>query len=266
VPTVQHRLGSKLEDRVGPILTPMIRGNDKTLTANDMQLVSAWFILKAMVSEYLVPAGVRVRRFFDLDQGRHLRETLRPPEGTRIWIGRYVGTRSRAGWVTDRSSVREVSVDPRAAVLWHSVTYSIGPVLLHLFAMHRPVALDPIGDLEEIAVIEYSFKWAPADWDSALVPIWEPPRGPVRWPPQKAFDDKGFVYLADRWQPQEPPGARPPSEIPEPPPIGRVGQHQALGADLRSAALSRTFYGTYLLDTCVTDVTQLAPAAPLASQ
>src|ERR1700686_3554136 len=41
--------GSKLEDRVGPILTPMIRGEAKTLTADEMQLVSAWLTLKVMV-------------------------------------------------------------------------------------------------------------------------------------------------------------------------------------------------------------------------
>ena len=65
--------GKKLEDRVKPILTPMIRGKATTLTADQIGQVCAWFTLKVMVSEYLVPAGVRVRRFFELDQGRHLR-------------------------------------------------------------------------------------------------------------------------------------------------------------------------------------------------
>jgi hypothetical protein len=207
--------GAKLEDRVGPILTPMIRGNARTLTTGEAQLVSAWFTLKAMVSEYLVPAGVRVRRFFELDQGRYLRATLRPPEGIRIWIGRYVGSRRQAGWITDRSSAREVSVDPRAGVFWHSVTYSIGQVLLHMFAMHRPVLLDStIGDHEKLDPIRYSFEWAPGDWASCLIPVWEPPSGPVSWPPAKAFDDKAFVYLADRWQPQEPPSAETPPDPP----------------------------------------------------
>jgi hypothetical protein len=209
--------GSKLEDRASPILKPMMRGEARTLGSDDMQILSAWFMLKVMVSEYLVPAGVRSRRFFDIDQGRHLRATLRPPEGIRIWMGRYVGRHRSAGWIVDRSSAREVSSDPRAGCFWHSVTYSIDQVLLHLFAATQPVLLDSDRDGEDLDPIRYVFEWAPADWDSALVPIWEPPSGPVSWPPKKAFDDKGFIYLADRWQPQEPPGAEPPSEVSEPP-------------------------------------------------
>jgi hypothetical protein len=135
-----------------------------------------------------------------------------------IWIGQYVGSRAQAGWITDRSSAREVSVDPRAAVLWHSVTYSVGQLLLHLFATTRPVLLDnTIRDDEQLDPVSYSFEWAPGDWDSALTPLWEPPSGSVSWSPQKAFDDKAFVYLADRWQTEEPSGADSLLEIPESP-------------------------------------------------
>jgi hypothetical protein len=209
--------GSKLEERVEPILTPMIRGEAKTLTASEMELISAWFVLKVMVSEYLVPAGYRERRFFELDQGRHLRATLRPPEGIHIWIGRYVGSRAQAGWIMDRSSAREISVAPRAASLWHSVTYSIGQVLLHLFAASRPVLVDDLRDGEQVDTVgvDYRFDWAPGDWPACLIPIWEPPSGSVGWPPPKAFDDKAFVYLADRWNVQQPPSMDSPPEIPD---------------------------------------------------
>ena len=212
--------GSKLEDRVGPILTPMIRGKATDLDPTELQLLSAWFALKVMVSEYLVPAAVRVRRFFELAQGEHLRATLRPPEGVRIWIGQYVGVRRSAGWVVDRGSAVEISTDPRIAVQWHSVTYSIGQVLLHLFAATRPVLLDPMPDdwdPEQPPLVPYSFFPAVGDWESCLSsPIWEPPRRAISWPPEKAFDDKAFVYLADRWNVQKPPGTETPAEVPEP--------------------------------------------------
>jgi hypothetical protein len=209
--------GSKLEDRVSPILTPMMRGASRPLTANDMQLLSAWFTLKAMVSEYLVPSGTRTRRFFEQDHGQHLQATLRPPDGTGIWMGRYVGSRRDAGWIVDRSSAREVSAEPRAGVFWHSVTYSIGQVLLHLFATSRPILLDDtVGNDEELDPVRYAFKWAPGNWGSCLTKVWPPPGSSVRWPPQKAFDDKGFIYLADRWNSQEPPSPEPPTEISRP--------------------------------------------------
>jgi hypothetical protein len=209
--------GSDLEQLVGPILTPMIRGQARTLSGREIQLISAWFFLKVMVSEYLLPSGSRPRQFFELEDGEHLRATLRPPEGSRIWMGRYVGTRATAGWITDRSSAREVSVSPRAGAFWHSVTYSIGQVLLHFFAASRPILLDDaIGDLEEHDPVRYVFRWAPGDWGACLVPIWETPGSPIGWPPQKAFDDKGFVYLANRWNAEQPPRTQPPSQVAKP--------------------------------------------------
>ncbi len=205
--------GAKLEDRLGPILTPMMKGEARQITLSEMQLISAWFFLKAMVSEYLVPARARGRKFHELAQGEHLKATLRPPEGVHIWIGRYVGSRANAGWVTDRSSVREVSDDPPAGIFWRSVVYTIGQVLLHLIAVSRPI---PLGDLKE-GHISYTIPCAPADWDSALTEIWEPPSIPVSWPPQKAFDDDALVYLVERWNPEQAPGAQSPPDVSKPP-------------------------------------------------
>ena len=58
---------------MGPILTPMIRGEAKTLNGRETQLISAWFFLKVMVAEYLLPSGSRPRQFFELEDGEHLK-------------------------------------------------------------------------------------------------------------------------------------------------------------------------------------------------
>jgi len=193
--------GSDLENRVKPILTPMMRGEQRSLGKDEMQLISAWFYLKAMVSEYLIPAGTRDWPFHRLEHGEYLKATLRPPEGSRIWIGHYVGTRANAGWITDRGGARRVSDDPPAGALWRSVVYTIGQVLLHLFAISRPI---PLGDVKD-GLVQSSIPVAPADWDSALRRIWEPPDTAIDWPPAKAFDDAAATYLVERWNPQQPP-------------------------------------------------------------
>jgi len=208
--------GAQLEDRVAPILTPMMRGKSRELNASDTQLISAWLTLKVMTSEYLLPAGERDRRFFELSDGEHLKATLRPPDLTHIWIGRYVGSRVSAGWITDRSSTRQVSDDPPAGIFWHSVVYTIGQVLLHLFASSRPI---PLGDVQE-GHLRYHIPVAPADWDTALIEIWPTPSVAVSWPPKKAFDDDAAVYLVERWNVQQSPGAESPSDPPEPPDVG----------------------------------------------
>jgi hypothetical protein len=76
--------GSRLENRVSPILTPMMRGEPQRLGKDETQLISAWFYLKAMVSEYLIPAEMRDQRFHEIAHGQHLRATLRPPEHSHI--------------------------------------------------------------------------------------------------------------------------------------------------------------------------------------
>jgi hypothetical protein len=101
--------GSDLEQSVSRILLPMTRGEERHLDRAQTQLVSAWFYLKAMVSEHLVPGDRRLRRFFQPEDGQYLRLNREPPEGTAIWIGRYEGTRADAGWVMDRGVARRVS-------------------------------------------------------------------------------------------------------------------------------------------------------------
>jgi hypothetical protein len=200
--------GSQLEKCAGPILTPMIQGRKHEITPAEARILSAWFFLKALVAEYLVPSGLRLRRFFNLDDGRRLKATWELPEGSRVWIGHYVGSRADAGWIMDRGSARQVSDDPAAGVFWHSVTYSIGQVLFHLFCVTRPVPLGPLAELQDPPVVKFSFASAPADWGAALAAIWEPPIVSVAWPPEKALDDNGFKYLAERWQQQDA-GAKP---------------------------------------------------------
>jgi hypothetical protein len=213
--------GSDLEKRVGPILTPMMRGEACRLGSREIQLISAWFFLKAMVSEYLVSASKRPRRFFDLNDGRHLKTTLEPPSSVLIWIGHYVGSKSNAGWVTDRSSARRVSDEPPAGAYWHSVTYSIGQVLLHLFAMSNPKLFGTPRNIKKPVRLEFDIPLAAGNWSTGLSRIWEPPSGSVSWPPEKAFDDKHFVYLADRWQTEKPPSTESPPEVVKPPSEGK---------------------------------------------
>lgn len=176
-----------------------IQGESARLDRRQQELISAWFYLKAMVSEWLVPADRRQRRFFQAEDGQHLRTTKTPPRGAAIWIGRYGGSRSDAGWVMDRGTARMVSDDPAAGVFWHSVTYSIGQVLLQLFATSAPIPFPEVTDPERYGPIPVSFPVAPGDWGSCLTRIWDPSRATVTWPPANSLNDDGFVRLAERW-------------------------------------------------------------------
>ena len=189
--------GSRLKENVKPILTPMISGAKRDLASPEAHLLSGWFFLKSMVAEYLVTRTEGP--FFRLKDGLRLRTTLQPPDWCRIWMGRYVGERRNAGWIMDRTSARQVSKDPPAAVGWYSTTYSIGQACFQSITLTRPV---PLGEVEEGQDVTIRFDWAPGDWSSGLIPIWPRPSVNLPWPPEKAFDDNGFQHLADRWSHQ----------------------------------------------------------------
>lgn len=200
--TLQYRLGSQLETDVKPILMPMIRGEARGLSQDELKLVSAWFYLKAMVSEWLVPTEKRPGRYFNLAHGKALKANLTPPGRTAIWVGKYVGSRANAGWVMDRGTARQISEEPAAGMFWHSVTYSIGQVLLQLLTDTGPISLSARLEGEPFVPLpEPIHAVADGDWDSALTRIWkwQPPSVSVIWPPPRAFGDRGFVQLAERW-------------------------------------------------------------------
>jgi hypothetical protein len=188
--------GSDLENRVGPILTPLVYGEPKSITKSPMRLLAAWAFLKVMVSEY---AGDWPIHFISLDHGKHLRATLRPPDAARIWIGRYDGSRSNAGWLIIRPGITDVSADPPAAVPWYSATLTVGQAAFHSFYPLDPVATGDIGHLKKPIPLSYVLPWKVGNWRGSLLPLWPTPSKPIAWPPEQSFDDDGLEYLADRW-------------------------------------------------------------------
>ena len=90
--------GSDLETRIARILTPMIHGESHQLDDRAIQLVSAWFVLKVMASEYLLRANARGYRFFKLEHGEHLKEQCAHPRASQYGsAGMSAAGRTRAG-------------------------------------------------------------------------------------------------------------------------------------------------------------------------
>jgi hypothetical protein len=79
---------SRLEQRVIPILTPLIKGDFFILTKYHQELIATWIAMKLMVCEFSIPED-RVTSALErsLLMGRQ-----RPSEATRLWIGFYDGS------------------------------------------------------------------------------------------------------------------------------------------------------------------------------
>lgn len=193
--------GSDLETAVEPIFTPMLTGDSRRLSLSALRLIVTWFTLKSMAAEYLVPQPI----FYSAGEGAHLLATSQPPPHTCVWIGRYFGPRRDAGWIMNQGGAHLIPHEFPVGILWASTTYSIGQVLLHLFDFKGPVALRARDVKDPGQTLRFQLPWAPANWLEGLTPIWPLPLRSVPWPPEAAFDDEGFEYLAKRWNHLQPP-------------------------------------------------------------
>jgi len=160
-----------LENRVKPILRPLITGKETRLVEADQEAVAAWIALKAMVQEYAPHSAVishhkQRKRLFEKQQISR--------KSWRVWIGRYAGNRPDELWITtpalllpDRIVRRKKS---RAATYYNSqaATYVLGELLIHL--LRSP---DTLG--------VRLFQFHPAvRWK--LRPIWPPTGLSIVWP------------------------------------------------------------------------------------
>ena len=80
---------SNIETTVIPIMTPLIQGQQITLTLAAQQILARWMTMKTIVAEYDNPLTQSIP-----ESARHwFKEHQRPPEGWQIWISSYHGVR-----------------------------------------------------------------------------------------------------------------------------------------------------------------------------
>lgn len=190
--------GERLEARVRPRFIGMLDGGPEIITLPFAQYISTWATLKIVASEHLTRSRIEVP-FFTEEQRAYLRSKTRPPDSLLLWIGRYVGAQRDAGWLMPTRSWAPLLDDPTIGTDVYSATYSIGQILIQLVGVHA-FPLD--NDKERGASFHVPVR--PGLWHEALLPIWPLPDKQTKWPPAKAFDDKGFQALAGRWHKQKP--------------------------------------------------------------
>jgi hypothetical protein len=92
-----NRWLSVLESDVQPILAPMMRGEDRTLSAVEQRLLGTWAVKTAMMLDLASPTPVIPVGFFQ--QFRQVREAL--PRNA-VWLGAYLGHK-KAIWAEHRA-------------------------------------------------------------------------------------------------------------------------------------------------------------------
>ncbi|WP_432497821.1 hypothetical protein [Kineococcus auxinigenes] len=152
---------SALEQAVKPILEPMILGQKTNLSVQDAEILAAWLMKTAYVSQGVgdwFATGEEMQRF--------AHDSHRPPENLRAWIGAWRGGKGGDVWTyawewAEDSNTRQFLQNS------HFTVFAIGHVAV-------VVARSPDPNL-----MAYS---PPGRWGLHLKQLW-PTSQTVAWPP-----------------------------------------------------------------------------------
>jgi hypothetical protein len=166
-----HGWMSELEERIKPLLTPLIHGQAATFGRDEQSAMARWTTKMAIVVEQTRSGEPMIPP----DYRRHVREREEPPPGTHVWMARYGG--GRTVWF-DRFDGNLASSQKSGHV--HALTLSLGQLVLQVYSLliERP---------EEIAIEK-----------ATLLPeLWPNQSERVAWPPViESLDDAAMQGLA----------------------------------------------------------------------
>ena len=171
-----------LEDRVRPIIEPVLRGERVRLSEGDQKVIATWAILKVMVMHH---------RFVHHTQRKQMRAKSEPPRRWNVWIANYGGRTTDGHWL-----VRPLGLDPPgsrrrpnrtgAVPNAHATTQIINNLLVHVVKL----PMDDFG---------VNWKWkdhAGAPLRGTVLRIWPPTGHSIIWP-QKALTAREAMIVAD---------------------------------------------------------------------
>jgi hypothetical protein len=164
-----------IEKAVKPIMTPLLRGEETTLTPADQETLAVWITLKSMVGELGVQ-NIKIRVISDEFRQEFYR-TKSMPAGWHVWIGFYGGTTycidAHYNYESGKSKVNTLyngilGVD---FSMRHKSVFCLGKLfmLAHSATLPLPAA-------------HYDYPLL-----NKLVPI--PGNGAIDWPPRMVLDD-----------------------------------------------------------------------------
>jgi len=122
---------SQLEDAAKPVLSSLIRGEPRLLSARDQMTISTWMTLRAMVSEMLWPD-----RACTTQPDRHqFRAQQQPFQNSKVWLAYYPGDRNAKAVHRYATAHTATKGAPRQVVA-HCITLRIGAlVAIYLYSV-----------------------------------------------------------------------------------------------------------------------------------
>jgi hypothetical protein len=174
-----------IEDRVKPILTPLILGQAATVFPEDQAIIATWAVLKVVVAEHDQNSHVTTH----WTQRRWLRDRKSAPKGWGVWIGHFQRKHWKPEWISTvfliQTPRRLARYGLRLPTFYNAsaTTQVIGNLFIQV--VHFPPPDRLIRGL----------KFPPTE--GSILRIWPPSPYYLRWPPSRALCDNDADLIAN---------------------------------------------------------------------
>jgi len=180
---------SRLEVRVKPIVEDLLGDRSVTLNRDGQTSVVVWAVKNAMVFEAL--RQQEVPWFFTYSERKALRDSLRLPLQTSVWIAKCVDQVGPYCSASDLGSVAEISGDQVRAYV---TTMGFGSLAIQV--LNGKLS----GSIPQGSVITGDFR--PGPWDQVTIQIWPVQSERVAWPALIGLSGElGLDTFSQRWSP-----------------------------------------------------------------
>jgi hypothetical protein len=175
---------SILEERVKPILTPLMLGQSVELGQREETILATWITKTVMMFEFAYPKNVSS----STEQRRHVMNNQEPPPGWHIWIAHYHGeqwktaaVRKSAALGVVRGHLAVVDLNGSNAKNTQSVVFGIGELLVVALATSIPLMTFEI----------------PPNFEPFTPQLWPLKQQPLCWSTGKILNDADATILTN---------------------------------------------------------------------
>jgi hypothetical protein len=183
---------SQLENKVKPILSDAIStGNKTSFDEPQLRTIAQFAFKNAVVADYTAEGR---NPFFTTSARRMFAEGLTIPDGVQVWLATFRDPLGHSGFFLSNYNMLKGRSNPRNGFELYVFTFSAGFLVMQVTASRW---------INPLIMSRYD---APVVWQDPLMKdfateIWPLDRTPVAWPPPKAFESQGDIYLFNqRWK------------------------------------------------------------------
>jgi len=175
---------SRLETKCKPIIGNLLEDISISLDSDYQKALAEWALKGAII----IDAEGTKTRFFRKDECENFKKTRAIPNGTGIWVGRFIGRSLSA--INGGGTLK--SEDGEFLVQYHVFTVLVGHLAMQVLSIHEEP--DQIKNVQ-LAPVE-------GRWEELLIQIWPKVKKNVIWPSPLSFANYGtfpYASLVYRW-------------------------------------------------------------------